>query len=327
MSAYQPDDPAGACQKKHCCVPGQVRNSAPLTLAPIIARTQNRGIPSRFIRLAGGTFRMGTDEKILPDDGEYPSRRVSVGPFAIDPYAVTNEWFAEFVAATGYVTDAERLGWSYVFAGFLPDDYPSIGGAIDAPWWRRVDGATWKYPEGPGSSIDSRKDHPVVHISWNDAQAFARWVGGRLPTEAEWEFAARGGLEGRRYAWGDDEPNDVDKFFCNIWQGSFPIRNTGADGYVGTAPVDAFAPNGYGLYNVAGNVWEWCSDQFRIRSLKRALRNRDRTFVLNNSKVMKGGSYLCHRSYCYRYRVAARIGVPPDTSTGHTSFRIVFSRA
>jgi formylglycine-generating enzyme required for sulfatase activity len=268
---------------------------------------------------------MGTDERILPDDGEFPSRRVRVGAFAIDPHAVTNEWFAAFVAATGYATDAERFGWSYVFAGLLPADHPPTLAVDDAPWWRRVEGAAWRCPEGPGSTVAGRMDHAVVHVSWNDAQAFAAWAGARLPTEAEWEFAARGGLDRGRFPWGDAEPGETGNLLCNIWQGSFPGRNTAADGFAGTAPVNAFAPNGYGLFNMAGNVWEWCSDRFRVRSLKRALKARDRASVSSDSKVMKGGSYLCHRSYCYRYRVAARIGAPADTSTGHTGFRVVFS--
>lgn len=268
---------------------------------------------------------MGTDEKLLPMDGETPSRRMRVGPFAIDPHAVTNAWFARFAGATGYETEAERFGWSFVFAGFLADHIPPSLAVDQAPWWRRVEGASWRAPEGPGSSVVDRGDHPVVHVSWNDAQAFARWAGARLPTEAEWEFAARGALDGGRFPWGDDEPSDDANLVCNIWQGSFPETNTAADGFAGTAPVDAFPPNGYGLNNMVGNVWEWCSDRFRVRSLKRDLRARDRDARSSDSKVMKGGSYLCHRSYCFRYRIAARVGSPPDTSTGHCGFRVVFS--
>jgi formylglycine-generating enzyme required for sulfatase activity len=186
------------------------------------SRSATAQIPSRFVRLDGGIFQMGTDEMILPADGESPARRVRVAPFAIDQYAVTNEWFESFVAATGYVSEAERFGWSYVFAGLLPDGHSPTLAVDDAPWWRRVDGANWRQPEGPGSSIASRMDHPVVHISWNDADAFAQWAGGRLPSEAEWEFAARGGLENRRFPWGDDEPDDSEMLLCNIWQGTFP---------------------------------------------------------------------------------------------------------
>lgn len=267
---------------------------------------------------------MGTNDKLLPVDGETPSRPMRVGPYAIDPHAVTNEWFAHFVDATGYETEAERFGWSFVFAGFLAHDLPPSLGVDQAPWWRRIDRASWRAPEGPGSSVENRADHPVVHVSWNDAQAFARWAGARLPTEAEWEFSARGGLEGRRFPWGDKEPSDDQNLLCNIWQGSFPETNTAADGFTGTAPVDAFAPNPYGLFNMVGNVWEWCSDPFRVRSLKRDLKARDRDARSTGSRVMKGGSYLCHRSYCYRYRIAARVGAPPDTSTGHCGFRVVF---
>ena len=164
---------------------------------------------------------MGSDDDLLPLDGEGPAREVSVRPFAIDPFAVTNEWFAAFVRETGYVTDAERLGWSYVFHSFLGSRQADFAAPHGTRWWRNVPGACWHAPEGPGSDIEGRGDHPAVHISWNDATAFAEWVGGRLPTEAEWEFASRGGLEGRRFPWGDDEPTDTQAECCNIWQGSF----------------------------------------------------------------------------------------------------------
>lgn len=267
---------------------------------------------------------MGTDDKILPADGEYPSSWTKVGPFAIDPWAVTNEAFAAFVASANYRTEAERFGWSFVFAGLLPADHPPTESVAAAPWWRRIDGADWSHPEGPHSSLDGRMDHPVVHVSWNDAQAFAAWCGGRLPTEAEWEFAARGGLVDKRFPWGDEEPDDERNLLCNIWQGRFPDHNTVADGFRGPAPVHAFAPNGYGLHNMVGNVWEWCADRFRIKSLKRDAKARNADAAASDSRVLKGGSYLCHRSYCYRYRIAARIGNPPDTTTGHLGFRIVF---
>jgi formylglycine-generating enzyme required for sulfatase activity len=172
----------------------------------VVAAHERRDVTERFIVLRGGRFRMGTDNSPLPNDGEGPSRLIDVKPFAIDPYAVTNSWFAEFVAATGYVTEAERFGWSLVFKNFVTRGEGMTG---DAPsWWRRIEGASWKRPEGPWSEIDARADHPVVHVSWNDATAFARWAGGRLPTEAEWEFAAQGGLKGSRFPWGDEEPND-----------------------------------------------------------------------------------------------------------------------
>ncbi|HVL73004.1 MAG TPA: formylglycine-generating enzyme family protein [Beijerinckiaceae bacterium] len=282
-----------------------------------------RELPERFVRLKGGAFRMGSDDGLLPLDGEGPSRVVRVNPFAIDPFAVTNAWFADFVDATGHVTEAERFGWSYVFFSAVAADLPDEGRVPEAPWWRKVSGASWRRPEGPGSAIGDRLDHPVVHVSWHDAQAFAAWAGCRLPSEAEWEYAARGGLEGRRFPWGDAEPAEDGAARCNIWQGSFPDRNTGADGYLATAPVDAYAPNGYGLHNMVGNTWEWCADRFRVRSLKRAVRERNARELQENRRVVKGGSYLCHRSYCYRYRVAARSSNTPDTSTGHVGFRVV----
>jgi formylglycine-generating enzyme required for sulfatase activity len=237
---------------------------------------------------------------------------------------VTNEWFAAFVRETGYVTDAERLGWSYVFHSFLGSRQADFAAPHGTRWWRNVPGACWHAPEGPGSDIEGRGDHPAVHISWNDATAFAEWVGGRLPTEAEWEFASRGGLEGRRFPWGDDEPTDTQAERCNIWQGSFPTLNTAADGFSGTAPVDSFAPNGFGLFNTVGNVWEWCADPFQVRSLRKEARGRNETARRERRKVLKGGSYLCHRSYCYRYRNAARTSNTPDTSCGHIGFRVVF---
>jgi formylglycine-generating enzyme required for sulfatase activity len=257
------------------------------------------------IELDGGSFLMGTDDPAgFPEDREGPVREVTVEPFAVAPCAVTNEQFAAFVEATGHGTEAERLGTSFVFAGLLPDDFPPTRAVAQAPWWRLVEGADWRRPEGPGSSLDGRGDHPVVHVSWTDASAYCDWAGVRLPTEAEWEFAARGGLEQKLYPWGD-ELTPGGEHRCNIWQGTFPTHNTLDDGYLGTAPVDAFQPNGFGLHNTSGNVWEWCADWFDP-----------------NRRAIRGGSYLCHSSYCNRYRVAARSGNTPDTSTGHMSFRV-----
>jgi formylglycine-generating enzyme required for sulfatase activity len=242
---------------------------------------------------------------------------------AVDPYAVTNEWFAAFVAATGYVTDAERFGWSFVFHSFAPKTGPaqSVPGT---PWWRVIEGASWDHPSGPGSTLEGIWLHPVVQVSLNDARAFAAWVGGRLPSEAEWEYAARGGLGDVPYPWGEQVPTDDDFLPCNIWQGTFPDHDTGADGWIGTCPVDAFAPNGYGLYNMCGNVWEWCDQPMRIRSSRRELRARDDQLVAQRMMLMKGGSHLCHRSYCHRYRIAARSGSSADSATGHIGFRVVF---
>ena len=261
---------------------------------------------------------------MLESDAEGPARTVKVRPFAIDPFAVTNRWFGDFAAATGHVSDAERWGWSYVFHSFIGADGRALERPATAPWWRKVEGATWRAPRGPGSSLEGLLDHPVVHVSWNDAQAFAAWAGGRLPREAEWEYAAKGGLQGARYPWGDDEPSDEAPFRCNIWQGSFPEEDTGRDGYAGTAPVGAFPPNGFGLHQMVGNVWQWCADPFRLRSLSRRLLARDQAARAAGERLLKGGSYLCHRSYCHRYRIAARIGSPPDTTTGNMGFRLVF---
>jgi formylglycine-generating enzyme required for sulfatase activity len=278
---------------------------------------------SEVRHICGGTVTVGTDAPVLREDGEGPSRRVTLRPFSIDACAVTNRRFAAFVAATGYRTEAERFGWSYVFHLFIPPGLvaPSPEGT---PWWGQVHGAYWAAPEGPGSSVEDRLDHPAVHIAWNDATAFAAWAGGRLPTEAEWEHAAKGGDDAARFPWGAQEPDDHSAL-CNIWQGDFPRSNTRADGWLATAPVDTFAPNGFGLFNACGNVWEWCADPFRVRSISAAAKHRNRAAAGERERVMKGGSYLCHRSYCYRYRIAARAGRSPDTSAGHTGFRVAYS--
>lgn len=275
------------------------------------------------VLLPGGPFLMGTEDlEGFRADGEGPVREVRVSAFRIDAHAVSNRRFAAFVSDTGHVTEAERFGWSYVFAGFLPAALRRGAGRPDGtPWWCGVEGARWDRPEGPGSGTGGREDHPVVHISWNDARAYCRWAGGRLPTEAEWEYAARGGLEQARYPWGD-ELTPGGEHRCNIWQGHFPTKNTADDGYAGTAPVDAYEPNGFGLYNMAGNVWEWCQDRWGTDhpAVRRSDPRGPRT---GGSQVMRGGSYLCHRSYCNRYRVAARTGNTPDSTTGNLGFRCV----
>lgn len=279
---------------------------------------------STIVTIPGGRAEIGTDAPIFENDGESPRRFVTLSPFRLDVAAVTNERFQRFVAATGYVSEAERFGWSFVFAGHLPADNGGSAQVSGAEWWRKVEGACWHVPEGPGSDLTERMDHPVVHISHRDALAFAAWAGGRLPSEAEWEHAARGGLTGAMFPWGDREPDDVDFLPCNIWQGSFPARDTGADGHRGTAPAQAFAPNGYGLFQICGNVWEWNADTFRVRSLKRTARALNMTAAREGRHLLKGGSFLCHRSYCFRYRIAARIGNTPDTSTSHTGFRVAY---
>lgn len=289
-----------------------------------VPRTGLRPRPERLVAIPGGRAVVGTDRPELPGDGEGPSRAVSVRPFLIDPWAVTNADFAAFVAETGYVTEAERIGWSAVFHAFVAPALQMGARSQNATWWVRVDGAAWSRPEGSGSSTDGRERHPVVHVSLADTRAYAAWAGGRLPTEAEWEHAAAGGNPGIRFPWGDREPDEAGFLPCNIWQGTFPVDNTAADGFRGTAPVDAYQANGYGLHNMCGNAWEWTSDAFRIQSLSRQARERNDAARRTNARVMKGGSYLCHRSYCYRYRIAARSAAPPDTATGHLGFRLVY---
>lgn len=278
-----------------------------------------------MVFLSGGKFLMGTeDTEGFAIDGEGPVREIEVNPFYMDKYTVTNQQFAAFVQATNYITEAERFGWSFVFYQFLSEETAkkvtqSVAGT---PWWTVVQGAYWKQPEGPDSTIEHRLNHPVVHISWNDAKAYAKWVGKRLPTEAEWEYAARGGLIQKKYVWGDElTPNG--KHQCNIWQGTFPSHNTADDGYVGTAPVNAFEPNDYGLYNMAGNVWEWCADWFTRNNEEKGGQKNPKGPISGESKSMRGGSYLCHQSYCNRYRVAARSSNTPDSSSGNTGFRCV----
>jgi formylglycine-generating enzyme required for sulfatase activity len=278
-----------------------------------------------MITLDGGEFLMGTDDaEGFPADGEGPIRPVVVRPFQIDATAVTNAQFGTFVKATGYVTEAEKFGWSYVFGAFVDPAVAKLqpGSLPQTPWWSAVRDAYWRSPEGAGSSISERANHPVVHVSWNDAQAYCAWAGVRLPTEAEWEYAARGGLEQARYPWGD-ELTPRGAWRCNIWQGRFPTVNTSDDGYVGTAPVKSFRPNGYGLYNVVGNVWEWCADWFSRDFHIDGPRDNPTGPSTGENRVTRGGSYLCHASYCNRYRVAARSSNTPDSSTGNTGFRCV----
>lgn len=298
-------------------------SSEPVSMAANNFMSGDGSLRQRSLLIPGGRAEVGSDRPLLPQDGEGPRRFVQLKPFRLGETAVTNAEFAGFIAATGHVTDAERFGWSYVFHLFVPEGR-EMGSASGSSWWRGVEGARWDQPEGPGSDLSGRDDHPAIHISWNDANAFAQWAGGRLPTEAEWEHAARGGLAGTTYPWGDTEPDDDTNLPCNIWQGDFPRNNTAADGFVGTAPVRSFAANGYGLFNMSGNCWEWTADPFRIRSLKREAKVRNERAAAQAERVLKGGSYLCHQSYCHRYRIAARIGNTPDTTTGHAGFRMAF---
>lgn len=288
-------------------------------------KSSNRSHKEEMVYIPGGEFLMGANSKDgFPNDGEGPVRKIKVKAFYMDPCAVTNAEFKLFVEETGYKTEAEQYGWSFVFYSLLsPETTKKVKEAPkDIPWWRIVEGAYWAQPEGPDSTIEDRMNHPVIHVSWNDAVHYCKWAGKRLPTEAEWEFAARGGLENKRYAWGDElTPNG--QHMCNIWQGNFPSLNTKEDGYEGTAPAQSFPPNGFGLYNVSGNVWEWCSDWFSRSIHNRGGRDNPQGPENGTAKVMKGGSYLCHESYCNRYRVAARTFNTPDSSTGNLGFRCV----
>jgi sulfatase modifying factor 1 len=318
---HQHIEPTGSC-----CLPARDKKAMPAggKEQHLKAFTPSDSLDD-MVLLEGGTFLMGsTDHEGFPADGEGPVREVTLKPFYIDRYAVTNDQFAAFVEATGYVTEAEKFGWSYVFHLLVPEDVKKKVKYVpqQTPWWCVVEGAYWAQPEGPGTSVADRGNHPVVHVSWNDCVAYCQWAGKRLPTEAEWEYAARGGLVGKKYPWGDLlKPNG--KHMCNIWQGKFPYVNNASDGYVGTCPVDAFEPNGYGLYNVAGNVWEWCADWFHPTYRQIDSPVDPKGPPSGTSKVMRGGSYLCHKSYCNRYRVAARTSNTPESSTGNIGFRCV----
>ncbi|WP_270732877.1 formylglycine-generating enzyme family protein [Shimia sp. Alg240-R146] len=275
------------------------------------------------VLIPGGASLIGTRTPQIPDDGEDPIRKTQIKPFRIGATCVTNAEFKAFVDATGYVTEAETFGWSFVFWAQVPDKVGATQGVVDVEWWRRVDGSNWRDLNGPDTMGDHwHEDHPVVQVSWNDARAYAEWVGGRLPTEAEWEHAARGGKGDVKFPWGDQEPNDTDFQPCNIWQGRFPQVNTAKDGFATTAPAQFYDPNDYGLYNMAGNVWEWTADAYRIKSLKKHVRQR--LAGMKGYKLSKGGSFLCHKSYCYRYRIAARSGTSPDSATTHHGFRVVW---
>jgi sulfatase modifying factor 1 len=280
-----------------------------------------------MVLIPEGDFLMGSEDRLAyPADGEGPVRRARVASIWMDACAVTNEEFARFVDESGYVTEAERFGWSFVFAGLLPDDLPPTSGVARGPWWRQLEGADWRHPAGAGSDLDGRDDHPVVHVSWNDAQAYAAAMEKRLPTEAEWEHAARGGLEGRSFPWGDElEPGGVHRM--NVWQGCFPRENTRADGYYATCPSDDFESNGFGLHNMTGNTWEWCADWFSVDFHARDKRANPHGPQTGTHKAVRGGSYLSHASYCRRYRVSARSALTPESSAGDLGFRCVTSAA
>ncbi|XP_046853995.1 formylglycine-generating enzyme-like isoform X2 [Xenia sp. Carnegie-2017] len=274
-----------------------------------------------MVHLPGGEFHMGTNNPKTISDGEAPARKVKLNAFYMDQYEVSNHDFGIFVDGTSYVTEAEVFGNSFVLESKLNEDVKkNITQAVaGSPWWLPVVGATWKHPEGPGSTIKSRLDHPVLHVSWKDALTYCKWLGKRLPTEAEWEYACRGGLHKKMFPWGNIFKVEG-KHRCNTWQGEFPVQDTAEDGYAGTAPVWKFKQNDYNLHNMVGNVWEWTSDWWDIRHSSETKEN-----PIGPSdgvdRVKKGGSYMCHKSFCYRYRCAARSKNTPDSSASNLGFR------
>ena len=311
-----------------------------------------KSIHENMVWVAGGTFMMGSDNEQGHRD-EYPKHNVKVNGFYMDVTEVTNEQFAAFVKATGYITIAERdVKWEELKKQLPPGtakpapEMMKAASLVFVPtqtevdlrdysqWWQWIHGANWKHPKGPGSAIVDKEKFPVVHISWDDANAYCKWAGKRLPTEAEWEFAARGGLKNNIYAWGNGNV-DSGEAKCNSWQGSFPNKNEDKDGFYGAAPVKSFAANGYGLFDMAGNVWEWCADLYNInyyeQSAKSSISNNpkgptksydpDEPLVLK--RVMRGGSFLCNESYCSGYRAAARMKTSPDSGMEHLGFRCV----
>jgi formylglycine-generating enzyme required for sulfatase activity len=295
-----------------------------------------------MVWVPGATFTMGSDGH-YPE--EAPARPVTVGGFWVDPRPVTNRQFGRFVRKTGHVTVAERAPDPAGYPGARPEMLVPFSAVFVAParrvsladphnWWAPVPGADWRHPQGPASSVRSKPDHPVVHIAWADAAAYASWAGKVIPTEAEWELAARGGLDGAEYAWGQ-ELTPGGRWMANTWQGEFPVHDSGEDGYQGTSPVGVYPANGYGLYDMIGNVWEWTSDWYagpaatahpcctpanREDEQARSADRRDPARIPR--KVMKGGSHLCAANYCRRYRPAARMAQPIDTSTSHLGFRL-----
>ncbi|TFY98136.1 formylglycine-generating enzyme family protein [Ramlibacter rhizophilus] len=276
-----------------------------------------------WVRLPGGAFLMGTDDaEGFAEDGEGPVREVRVSAFRIAPTAVTNAQFRDFVRATGYITEAEQVGFSFVFYLQVGPDLRRSARQVsrELPWWLPVEGACWQRPAGPGSWVHDRPDHPVVHISWNDAAAYCAWAGARLPTEAEWEYAARGGLSQCRYPWGDDfEPGGERR--CNTWQGTFP--NAPAEGWSpGTVPAASGPANGFGLHHMAGNAWEWCADWFSADYHRATASVDPLQDKPTGRRSMRSGSFLCHASYCNRYRVAARGANTPGSSASNGGFRV-----
>ncbi len=261
-----------------------------------------------FVQIPGGRALVGTNTPVFPVDGEAPLRQVEVAPYKMSSTTVTNDQFKKFVAATGYKTESEKLGWSFVYRGAVVDKSIIKDVVADLPWWCQIEDANWKAPKGPGSSIHNIGDYPVVQVSWDDAAEYANWIGGKLPSEAEWEHAARGGLGDVLYPWGDANPTEEDHR-CHFGLVSLPNLDPLE---VGPISAHKYKPNGYGLFNMVGNVWEWTRENVSTGSEQ-------------SQFILKGGSYLCHPNSCYRYRIAARIFNTPDSATDHTGFRVIVS--
>jgi formylglycine-generating enzyme required for sulfatase activity len=333
-----------------------VQKPAVPTAPPVGPMKEPGATPPGMAWIPGGEFTMGTDDP-QANPAEKPAHRVRVDGFWIDATEVTNAEFRRFVEATHYVTTAERpVDWEVLKTQVPPgtpkppDDQLVSGSLVFTPpdrpvplddisqWWKWVPGANWRHPEGPGSSIEGKDDHPVVHVSWDDAAAYAKWAGKRLPTEAEWELAARGGLESKTFAWGNEfKPGG--KSLANTWQGHFPESNTDADGFLRTSPVKSFPPNGFGLYDMIGNVWEWCADWYRPDAYALAShsgpgpavnptgpeQSYDPDEPFQPKRVTRGGSFLCSENYCSNYRPSARRGTATDSGMSHLGFRCVLT--
>lgn len=275
----------------------------------------------QMVLIEGGEFFLGTDRPVFVADGEGPARRTYVDPFYLDVHEVSNAEFGLFVKSTGYKTEAEKFGNSFVLERMISEKVKqNITQAVAAaPWWLPVDHADWRHPEGPDTTIEDRMVHPAIHVSWNDAVAYCNWKQRRLPTEAEWEYACRAGLKDRLYPWGNSlTPRG--EHYMNIWQGEFPEEDSGEDGYAGTAPVTSYPANGYGLKNMVGNVWEWTADWWMVQHTADNLHN-PKGPKTGTDKVKKGGSFMCTKKYCFRHRCAARSQNTPDSSAVNLGFR------
>lgn len=292
------------------CHPGAIVSLQGANKRAIGQRNKSRrsdAPPPGLVRIAGGSALLGTDNPVIAGDAEGPLRRVALQAYALGSTVVSNAQFSAFVSATNYVTDAERAGQSMVFKEQVAQGAHVAGTVYGASWWQLVRGANWRNPSGSTVADSAIPEHPVVHVSWHDANAYCDWAGCRLPTEAEWEHAARGGLGDVRYPWGDQDPINTDPPLCNIWRGEFPSWDTKPH----LVNVDTYKPNAYGFYNMCGNIWEWCDTAF------------DNGFGPDpHRKTLKGGSFMCCENYCFRYRIAARIGVSSESTTSHQGFRV-----